>query len=112
VKIKQSENWIHGDNVIVYFDDNNETNKYVAMGKVTFEFRKEKSFYKGKAKTVTYFPKKSQYLLEGKAVIDDKINKRHVAGDNIIFDMLTGNAKVQGSSKKPVKFTFDMEEKK
>ena len=112
VKIKQSENWIHGDNVIVYFDDNNETNKYVARGKVTFEFRKEKSFYKGKAKTVTYFPKKSQYLLEGKAVIDDKINKRHVAGDNIIFDMLTGNAKVQGSSKKPVKFTFDMEEKK
>jgi len=72
----------------------------------------EKRRVLGKAETVTYFPKKSQYLLEGKAVIDDKINKRHVAGDNIIFDMLTGNAKVQGSSKKPVKFTFDMEEKK
>jgi len=112
VKIKQSENWIHSDNLIVYFDDNNETKKYVATGTVTFEFRKEKSFYKGKAETVTYFPKKSQYLLEGKAVIDDKINKRHVAGNRIVFDMLTGSAKVQGNSSKPVKFIFDMEEKK
>ena len=112
VKIKQSENWLHGDKVIVYFNENNETKKYEALGSVTFEFRKEKSFYKGSAEKVTYFPLKSQYLLEGKAVIDDKINKRHVNGDNIIFDMLTGNAKVKGSSKKPVKFTFDMEEKK
>jgi len=61
---------------------------------------------------VTYYPAKSQYLLEGKAVIDDKINKRHVNGDTIVFDMITGNAKVKGSAKKPVKFIFDMEEKK
>ena len=112
VKIKQSQNWLHGDKVIVYFDENNETKKYEAIGSVKFEFRKEKSFYKGSAHKVTYFPKKSQYLLEGKAVIDDKINKRHVNGDKIIFDMLTGNARVKGSSKKPVKFIFDMQEKK
>jgi lipopolysaccharide export system protein LptA len=112
VKIKQSENWLHGDKVIVYFDENNETNKYEAIGSVTFEFKKEKSFYKGSANKVTYFPTKSQYILKGKAKIDDKINNRHVNGDEIIFDMLTGNAKVKGSRKKPVKFIFDMEGKK
>ena len=112
VKITQSQNWLHGDKVIVYFDENNETNKYEAIGTVKFEFHKAKSFYKGKADKVTYFPLTSQYFLEGKAVIDDKINKRHVAGDEIVFDMLTGSAKVKGSAKKPVKFIFDMESKK
>jgi len=116
VTIKQSENWLHGDTVIVYFDENNETNKYEAIGTVTFEFKKEKSFYKGSADKVTYFPSKSQYLLEGKAVIDDKINKRHVNGEKIELDMLTGNAKVKGAVNakgkiKPVKFIFDMESK-
>lgn len=112
VKIKQSQNWLHGDRVIVYFDENNETKRYEAIGSVKFVFRKEKSFYKGSANKVTYFPVESQYFLEGKAVINDKINKRHVHGDKIVFDMLTGNANVKGSSKKPVKFIFDIQEKK
>lgn len=112
VKIKQSQNWLHGDKVIVYFNEKNETKKYEAIGSVKFEFKKEKSFYKGSAHKVTYYPTKSQYYLEGKAVIDDKINKRHVHGNKIIFDMITGNAKVKGSAKKPVKFIFDIQEKK
>ena len=112
VKIKQSKNWLNGDKVIVYFDENNQTKKYEAIGSVTFEFKKEKGFYKGSADKVTYFPNQSQYILVGKAVIDDIINKRHVNGDKIVFDMLTGNAKVKGNRKKPVKFIFDMEEKK
>jgi len=112
VKIKQLENWLHGDKVIVYFDDNNETNKYEAIGSVTFEFKQENSFYKGSAKKVVYFPTKSEYLLTGKAVIDDQVNKRHVNGDEIVLNMLTGNAKVTGNKKKPVKFIFDMGESK
>jgi len=112
VTIKQAKNWLHGDKVIVYFDENNETDKYEAIGKVTFEFQNEKSFYKGNANKVIYYPKKSQYLLIGKAVIDDLLNKRHVNGDEITLDMLTGNANVKGNKKKPVKFIFDMENSK
>ncbi len=111
VTVKQSQSWLHGDKVIVYFDENNETKKYEAIGAVTFEFKKEKSFYKGSADKVTYFPTKSQYILTGKAVVDDLVNKRHVNGDEITLDMITGNANVKGSSKKPVKFIFDMENK-
>lgn len=112
VMIRQAKNWLHGDKVVVYFDENNETNKYEAIGNVTFEFKKEKSFYSGHANEVTYLPTKAEYILKGKAVIDDKINKRHVNGNEIIFNMLTGDAKVKGSAKKPVKFIFDMENSK
>ena len=112
VKIKQLKSWLHGDKVIVYFDENNETKMYEATGTVTFEFQEEKGFYKGSADKVIYYPKKSQYILTGKAVIDDLLNKRHVNGDLITLDMITGNAKVEGNKKKPVKFIFDMEDKK
>ena len=112
VTIKQLESWLHGNKVIVYFNENNETNKYEAIGEVTFEFKREKNFYKGSADKVTYYPLKSQYVLVGKAIIDDMINKRHVNGDEIILDMITGNANVKGNKKKPVKFIFDMENKK
>jgi len=112
VKIKQLKNWLHGDNVIVYFDENNETKMYEATGSVTFEFKNEKSFYKGSADKVTYYPIKSKYILTGKAVIDDLVNKRHVNGELITLDTITGNASVKGDKKKPVKFIFDMEKKK
>lgn len=112
VKVKQFKDWLHADKVIVYFDENNETKMYEAIGRVTFEFNREKGLYKGSADNVKYYPFKSQYILSGKAVIDDLLNKRHVNGDVITLDMTTGDAVVTGNKKKPVKFIFDMEEKK
>jgi len=110
-KVTQLESWIHGDEIIVYFNENNETRQYDAIGKVTFEFKEPKGHYIGSADKVTYYPKKSKYILTGKAIIDDLLNKRHVNGDVITLDMVTGNANVEGKNKKPVKFTFDMEKK-
>ncbi len=112
VKVKQLKNWLHGDKVIVYFDENNETKMYEAIGSVTFEFNEEKSVYKGSAEKIIYYPAKSQYILTGKAIIDDVLNKRHVNGNLITLDTITGNARVEGNKKKPVKFIFDMENKK
>lgn len=110
-KVTQLKDWIHGNEIIIYFDENNETKKYVAKGEVTFELHQKDALYKGKADKVTYFPKKSEYILTGKAVIDDLINKRHVNGDEIVLNTLTGDANVKGNRKKPVKFIFDMEKK-
>ncbi|AKF24761.1 hypothetical protein YH65_04695 [Sulfurovum lithotrophicum] len=117
VKVKQHDSWLHGDKVVVYFDENNKTKMYEAqaIGKektVTFEVKEKKGFYKGSALNVKYYPVTSKYVLTGKAVIDDLLNKRHVNGDVITLDMITGNAIVKGSRKKPVKFIFDMKEKK
>jgi len=57
-KVTQLKDWIHGDEIIIYFDENNETKKYVAKGKVTFELHQKEALYKGKADKVTYYPKK------------------------------------------------------
>jgi len=114
VTIKQLESSLHCERVIVYFDDRNRTRMYEAEGNgtpVTFEVKEKKGFYKGRALNVKYYPLTSKYVLTGKAVIDDLINRRHVNGDVITLDMTTGNAAVKGSRKKPVKFIFDMEKK-
>lgn len=108
VNITQLQDWLHGDKVTVYFDENNETRKYKATGAVTFEFKNEKRFYKGSADVVTYYPQKTLYILTGKAIVDDLLNKRHINGDHITLDMTNGNASVIGTKVKPVKFTFDM----
>lgn len=110
-KVKKLDDWVHADRVIVYFDDNNETKMYEAIGAVTFEFKNDKNNYTGSANKITYHPLTSKYLLEGKAWIDDVVTKRHVNGDHITLDMATGDVRVKGSAKKPVKFIFDMEKK-
>ena len=110
-KIKKGDDWLHADKVIVYFGENNETSMYEAIGSVSFEFKKDENHFKGNADRVVYNILKSLYILKGKAVIDDLVKKSHVDGDEIMLDMTTGSVDVKGSSKKPVKFIFDMEDK-
>ena len=110
-KVKKEQDWIHADTIIVFFNENNETKKYKALGSVNFEFKNDKGHYKGNADTVEYFPLKSLYILTGKANVDDLLNKRSVKGDKITVDMLTGDSTVKGSNQKPVKFIFEMKDK-
>jgi len=106
--VKKADDWLHAERVIVYFDENNETSKYEAIGTVTFAFKNEKNSFKGSADKVVYNIVKSLYELKGKAVVDDLVNKRHVSSEVIILDMTTGNVNVKGSHKKPAKLIFDM----
>lgn len=110
-KIKQAQDWLHADKVIVYFNENNETKEYKASGNVSFEFKNEKRFYKGSAQEVHFYPLTSTYILKKSASIHDVINQRHIKGEEIKLNMLTGDADVKGSKTKPVKFIFDMESK-
>ena len=110
-KVTKGKDWLHADRVIVYFGENNDTEMYEAIGAVTFEFKKDDQHFKGSADKVKYHITKSLYVLIGNAVIDDLVNKSHVNGDEITLNMTTGNVKVQGDKKKPVKFIFEMEKK-
>jgi len=111
VLVKQGKSWIHSDKLIVYFDDNNETIQYDAIGKATFEVFENASHYKGKADKVTYYPKLSEYLFAGAAVIHNIDKDRHVKGNTIVINTVTGDADVKGDSKKPIKFIFNTERK-
>lgn len=107
-KVKKANDWLHAEKVIVYFDENNETRMYEAIGEVTFEIKNEMHAFKGSADKVVYDIAESLYKLKGKAVIDDLVNKRHVSSDEIILNMITGGVDVLGSRKKPAKLIFDM----
>ena len=109
-KVIKGSDWLQADKVIVYFGENNETSKYEAIGSVSFEFKKDERHFKGSADRVVYNILKSLYVLKGKAIIDDIVNKSHVNGDEIMIDMTTGSVDVKGGSKKPVKFIFDMKD--
>lgn len=112
VLVKQGKSWIHSDKLIVYFNDNNETIQYDAIGKATFEIFKDESHFKGSAEKITYYPKASKYLLAGSAVVDDLVKERQVKGNTIVVDTMSGDSIVKGSGKKPIKFIFDTEKKK
>ena len=112
--VVQGKSWIHGDELIVYFDENNDTKSYEALGlskKVTFEIEREKSSYVGNADKVTFYPEEEKYVLTGRAIVNDRKNKRHLSGKKITINAITGNANVQSSKKKPVKFIFNTKAK-
>jgi len=110
-KVTQKENWIKADEIIVYFDENNETKKYEAVGNALFFIRQNSTKYKGKAKRVVYLPKQSEYVLSGDAQIEDITNDRRLNGDMITLNAATGGTKVESKGRKPVKFIFDTEKK-
>lgn len=110
-KVKQLKDWIHADKIIVHLNEKNQAKMYEAIGEVTFEFQNEKGHYIGSSNMVKYYPVTSLYVLIGKANVKDILNNRTAKGNEITVDMLTGNSKVKGSKKKPVKFTFDTEKK-
>jgi len=112
VLVKQGKSWIHSDELIVYFNENNETIQYDAIGNATFEIVKEQSHFKGSAEKVSYYPKTSKYLMAGNAVVNDLAKNRHIKGSTILVNSLSGDSTVKGNSKKPIKFIFDTEKKK
>jgi lipopolysaccharide export system protein LptA len=108
VLVKQGKSWIHSDKVIVYFDDNNQTIQYDAIGNATYEVYKEKNHYKGHSDKVTYYPETSVYMFTGDAVIDDINNNRQINGNIVVVNAITGDADVKSTNKTPVKFIFDI----
>ena len=97
-KIKVDDSWLHADEVIVYFDENNETKMYEATGSVYFEIKGKTHSFKGRANKLIYDKWKSLYVLKGKAVINDNdfVLKRNIKGDKITLNMMTGRMNVKG----------------
>jgi len=111
VSIKQAQDWLKAQEVIVYFDENNQTKRYEALGSVTFEFKNVEHHYVGHANSATFQTQKSLYILQGDAMIDDKINESHLNGEEILLNMKSGKASVKSSKQKPVKFIIEMDKK-
>lgn len=106
--ISQGSTKIDAKQIVVYFDDDNSTKSYRAIGAVKFYIKKEKANYSGSCKSITYLPKKGTYQLRGNVRIQDKTNKRDISGEKIYINTKTGAFSIEGGKSRPAKLVFDM----
>lgn len=110
VKVTKGKDRLFCDLLIVYFNNKQETQKYDASGKVTFDIYRKGIHYQGSAKSVEYIVKLAQYTFKGNAIIHDRTSKRDLFGEEIILNSNTGEASVKSNNQRPSKFIFEMEE--
>ncbi len=109
--ITQGENFFKASKVIVHFNKNKKATKYEAHGSVKFDLTERGIHYTGKAEKITYAPNESKYYFTGDVVLNDLTNNRKIAAERISLDLKTGLADIKGSSKKPVHFRFEIEDR-
>lgn len=114
VKMKMSQDKLNAQKVEVFFETTTEgktPTKYIATGKVDFEINTNEKHYLGYGDKVIYEPTKQKYLVSGNGYLEDKITQRKIYGEEIFVDQISGEASVKGTTKKPVRFIIDLENK-
>ncbi len=113
VKIKMGKDKLNAQRVDVYFttDKNNAKVplKYEATGKADFEIVTAEKHYIGNGDKIIYSPQKEEYTIIGNGFLQEKNDDREIYGETIYVNQLTGEAKVKGSEKKPVRFIINVE---
>lgn len=114
VKIKMGKDKLNANKVDVFFSTDKNSNtktplKYVANGNVDFEIVTDAKHYVGKGDKVVYSPQKEEYTINGNGFLQEKNDDRKVYGEKIYVNQLTGEARVSGSEKKPVRFIINVE---
>lgn len=114
VKLKMSKDRLNSQKLEIYMKPKSKGKakqplKYVATGKASFEIHTNGKIYKGKGNKIIYSPAKQEYTVLGNGYIKEEIEKRELFGEKIYINQISGNAKVQGSSKKPVRFIINVE---
>lgn len=113
VKIRMGEDKLNANRVDVFFTTDKNNNKvplkYEATGKADFEIVTKDKHYIGNGDKVIYSPQKEEYTILGNGFLQEKNDDRKVYGDTIYVNQLNGEAKVQGSENKPVRFMINVE---
>ncbi len=86
--------------------------KYVASGHVRFDIKTKGKEYTGKGNTLTYNPKLLIYTIIGNCMLKQDAQNKTLYGDKITINQTTGEAKVEGSENKPVRFIMNLGDNK
>lgn len=116
VKLQEGKDRLNSDKLEVYLSKKNaktkrEALKYIATGNVSFKLFSNGKAYEGKGDKLIYNIKKSQYSVLGNAYIKEKTEDKTLFGETIVINQKTGEAKVNGSDDKPVRFIINIKEK-
>lgn len=112
VIVTKSKDKLVANKVVINFDKKRQPLKYTASGNAKIDMSMNDKKYFGSAETMIYDPIKNQYTLLKKAFLHEKITDKKVYGDRIWVDQTTGRYEVDSDGGKPVKFIFEVEEKK
>ena len=113
VKMTKGEDALEADKLEVYLSKKNKNKKreplkYIATGSVKFKVKAADKIYEGKGDKVVYNPKKMEYTITGNGLLKEKFEDKKLFGDKIFINQATGEAKINGSESKPVRFIIDL----
>lgn len=111
VVTKESDKLV-ANKVTINFDKKRQPLKYTAEGDAKVNLLINEKKYFASANTMIYYPTKDEYELIGNAFLHEILTDKKVYGDKIFVNQLTGRYEVDSKGKKPVKFIFQVEDKK
>ena len=114
VTMKKNMDIIKADKITIILNDKQKGKKrkalnYTAIGNVNVEIITKKSHYVGKGDEVIYDPKSNIYIINGNSFVEDKNEIRKLYGDKILIDTLNGEARIDGTIKKPIRFIMELD---
>ena len=114
VKLKKVKDKLNSNKLEIYMKPNSKGKnrqplKYIATGNADFEIHSNGKIYIGKGNKIIYDPTKQEYTVIGNGYLKETTEDRELFGEKIFINQLTGNARVSGSEKKPVRFILNIE---
>jgi lipopolysaccharide export system protein LptA len=117
VNMTKDKDNLKANKLVIYFRVSPKDSKtkeailYTATGDVYLEINATKKHYIAKGDKVLYKPLENKYIIFGNGYAEDTQDNRKLYGDIIYIDTLTGEAKIDGSKKKPVRFIMQLDTK-
>ncbi|MBL6969808.1 MAG: lipopolysaccharide transport periplasmic protein LptA [Campylobacterales bacterium] len=115
VKMKRYKDIINANKLVINLKQLSKLNTkkepvlYTATGDVYLEIVTTDKHYKAKGQEVIYKPLENKYIISGDGYAEDIIGDKKLYGEKIYIDTITGEAKIDGSKKKPVRFIMQLD---
>ena len=112
VNVKKGNDLLVADKVVIEFNKNKEPIRYTASGNASVKMKINGKRYFGKGEILIYEPQKLKYTIRKNAFLEELDTNKKVYGDNIFVDQANGHYEVDSKKDKPVKFIFQIQDKK
>jgi len=112
VHVEKGFDDLKADKVVVNFDKNKQPTLYTASGHAQAKLKMKGKRYFAKGDTLIYNPMTLKYIIKKNAFLQELDTDKKVYGENILVDQARGKYEVDGKANKPVKFIFQLKDKK
>ncbi|NQY54823.1 MAG: lipopolysaccharide transport periplasmic protein LptA [Campylobacteraceae bacterium] len=117
VKLVRDKDVLKSDKLEIYLEAKKKGEKartpikYIATGNVKFNIVTELKHYKGSGKKIVYSPQKNEYRITGNGKLKELNEDTSLSGEEIFINLISGEARLKGTDKKPVRLIINIKEK-